>query len=711
MVDARHDHVGLEVLDQSQAGKPHAVHRRAVGGIAHGAVIEGHLRHPQRPAGSDRARHRRAVAIGRYDRQAHPLEADERTAHGLQAVGFDPVVVCEQNVEHLATSSIGATAAGRCEGMLRRVSRLTRAQRRIGETLGRRRTACASALVTLLVAFAGGPASLAATPADTAATGAYLRADYELDRAVLANARASDSAVSTLAKVISGECPGVLAGVPNEELNPGSFTPRVRGERQREEMQFETIREEFAQAISAAVYKPDSAAIQAFVAQITPLSWSDPRIAALVHFDASSIQEDLVSVPQVCADMRAWAQTGYHTLSPASRAFKAAQKARVTAPRPTGSIKALLQPYEDAAQRTLVRRTEALRSKTKEAFEEINSQYTHLQRALGLPESQPEVIEHQKVLGRGHTEAGETFVVRHESPRTRPEQNCQRSVSVELKTTSANGRSSSGSSGSVCLSERSRGQPPTQCGGGVWGITAAVPPSVWTVRLRLSSGRTLTSEVVRIPAREGGPGGVYVQSLRPHTPHAVSLTELDRRGKVVRVVKLTETRCEVEGGPHEGPTFVPLANGSTPGGEPFRIEGVLVHAGHHQTFFNLSLEADVEGRTNESHAEGPIGQTRRPFSWSLTTGCPPHSFSIIYGTLAAPGVSVSALTPAGLIPLTEMQLAANLHAAGPLFYAALSTAPSELVVKGSNGQTLYTESVVAKAKEDREFCEGYGEEA
>ena len=218
--------------------------------------------------------------------------------------------------------------------------------------------------------------------------------------------------------------------------------------------------------------------------------------------------------------------------------------------------------------------------------------------------------------------------------------------------------------------------PPTQCGGGrSRGITAAVPPSVWTVRLRrAAAGRFHLGGRSHTRARGWSRWRVRAVPSPPHAPRRIPDGSLIAAGKVVRVVKLTETRCEVEGGPHEGPTFVPLANGSTPGGEPFRIEGVLVHAGHHQTFFNLSLEADVEGRTNESHAEGPIGQTRRPFSWSLTTGCPPHSFSIIYGTLAAPGVSVSALTPAGLIPLTEMQLAANLHAAGPLFYAALDGA-------------------------------------
>ena len=46
VVDAGDDHVGLEVLDQAERGEPHAVHRRAVAGVADGAVVE---RRPRRP--------------------------------------------------------------------------------------------------------------------------------------------------------------------------------------------------------------------------------------------------------------------------------------------------------------------------------------------------------------------------------------------------------------------------------------------------------------------------------------------------------------------------------------------------------------------------------------------------------------------------------------------------------------------------------------
>ena len=78
----------LEALDQAEVREPHAVDRRAVGGVADGAVVERHLGHPQRAARGDRAGHRRAVAVGRDHREAHPVEL--RPARGAAPAGPRP---------------------------------------------------------------------------------------------------------------------------------------------------------------------------------------------------------------------------------------------------------------------------------------------------------------------------------------------------------------------------------------------------------------------------------------------------------------------------------------------------------------------------------------------------------------------------------------------------------------------------------------------
>ena len=65
VVDAGHDQLGLEPLDQPEVCQTHAVHRGAVCGISDGAVPELDLPHPERAPGRDRPRHRRPVPIGR----------------------------------------------------------------------------------------------------------------------------------------------------------------------------------------------------------------------------------------------------------------------------------------------------------------------------------------------------------------------------------------------------------------------------------------------------------------------------------------------------------------------------------------------------------------------------------------------------------------------------------------------------------------------
>jgi hypothetical protein len=211
-------------------------------------------------------------------------------------------------------------------------------------------------------------------------------------------------------------------------------------------------------------------------------------------------------------------------------------------------------------------------------------------------------------------------------------------------------------------------------------MTFAVPSSVRTARLLLSDGRTISSRVVRIPRRYGGPGGIYVQAVRGCSPYPISLTELDTNGDVVRVVQLKLLRCHREP-PEKRPTFVKLAEGATPEGEPFRIEGIAFQFGGH-TSFNVGLNAGLFARRNVIE----VGDVKpKAFPWSLAMECPPHEFAIVYGILSPPGNSVLARTSAGLVPLTKVAIAADLHSKGPLVYGVFSTLPSELVVLRSDG--------------------------
>ena len=540
---------------------------------------------------------------------------------------------------------------------------------------------------------------------------AYLQADYRLEQAILKNADSSRSRARGLAAQLGSECHGVLAGAPSEEeppLPPATTTPRARGERQRSELQRQTIEEELLLTFEAAAYQPDKAAVEAYAAQVSTLNWSDPRIAPLAQFEADG-SEQVVTPPttSVCADMKTWQQSGYHLLSAGSREFQAAQTARAAAVRPEGSLGALLKPYEGPGARALIRRTAALHAKVKTSLAWLSTLSSHLDRALGVRESRFEAREQEPVVGHGRTETGSSFTVSRE--RRRASSHSCRSVSVSITTTSKAPGGSSSSDAPLCISGSADRHPASGCENGVWSVTAAVPASVRTVRLRVSGGRTIVSRVVQVPRRDGGPDGVYVQEVRGSATVPVSLTELNASGGVVLVVRLKATHCRREPppaeGPPEGPTYVTLASGVTPGGEPFSIEGSLVHFhfAKPQTSFNLLLTL-----AESIHEEDPQSNPQ-VYPWSLAVDCPPHESAVIYGVLLVPGDSVLARTSEGLVPLTTVPIAAELNARGPLVYGVFSTVPQELVVRNSEGSTLYTESLAMRADEEAEFCAGYEE--
>ena len=583
-----------------------------------------------------------------------------------------------------------------------------------------RRTLVGAAVAVTVVAAVALPANVAATPADTAATHAYLLAEYARAQAYLRDASASLAHRTALVASLGKECHGVLAREPAEEaLNAPEETPtpRARGERQRSERQRTTIDQELSRALDAAAYQPDLAAIEAYGAQIAVLSWSDPRIASLVGRYVDYVKERAtLPAPNVCADMKAWAASGYHVLSPASRAFEAAEAARLESVTSLASslsiLRSLLKPHEGPADRALARRTNELLVRYDEEAGRTLKRDSRLQRALGVPENSLEAHEHERVLGRANTPAGARFIVRAEPPTSNSGSSCRRSVWVEFIEPAKKGSGSflqESSGESLCLSGHGEG-PSVGCGRSTEEISVPVPPAVRTVRLELSNGHAITSRAILIPRRHGGPGGVYAQALRIPTPYPVSLTELDRNGRIVHVIKREEIpRCRRESAP-QGPKFVDLARGSTPSGEPFTVEGVFVRFPGNHADFSVEVTAGSVRSRAEQETTGTIGGSKpKAFDWSLAEECPPHPYAIVYGILSAPGDSVLARTPQGLLPLSKVEIAARFHSKGPVVYGAFSSVPEELIVHRSDGSTLYTQSLTAAAKEGAEFCEGYAE--
>ncbi len=256
----------------------------------------------------------------------------------------------------------------------------------------------------------------------------------------------------------------------------------------------------------------------------------------------------------------------------------------------------------------------------------------------------------------------------------------------------------------ICLSPSQYRHPAVFCEAGIETIQTAVPASVRSIRLVLADGRTIESRVVRVPRRDGGPAGIYAQEIRGSTSHAVSLAELNAGGGIALTVKLPRYRCVK---PRKEPEEFPTGTEARQRAHPRR--GSL-HDQRSRRSLNgepfLSVDAGVDPELNEP----AIGlDASKAFPWSLSIGCTPHPYAILYGILAPPGKSVVAQTPQGAVALNVVPVEPRLHAKGPLVYGVFSALPSELTVLGANGSTVYTENLQAKATEAAQFCEGYAE--
>lgn len=544
---------------------------------------------------------------------------------------------------------------------------------------------------------------------DRAATRALLEADYRLTKATLTRFQPARAAEARAAEALGRECKGVLHGAPDEsvieEEGPSVQQPRLsgraQGERARSEQEKQKIGEEINETIFAAADRVLRDPYDAYIATIDRLTWSDPTINALVHQRTVRLRENLTGPPvSACGEMRAWAASGFHVLPAGIKRLEEAREAR-DKQAVQGDLGALLRPYESSADRVTIRRITALGRKLSEAERNDNASLrAHYRMELALGEKPSRFAEQQAapVIGKGRTSAGTTFVIRR-SVGTGFSRSCRHEVEVEVR--EGNG----GESGGVCLNEGNRSQPSSSCSGSVETVELATTPGVRRARVRLGNGRTITVSVVQISAKDGGPAGIFIDAFRGYNAQPVSLQELSRNGRVVRTVSLNRVRCSkrLPTEAPEPPQFVDLATVTTPSGEPLTIEGMLLRF-RDRTEFSLGPQTVMHrARTGEERTKA------KQFQWELSTECAPHPYSLIAGILRPPGASVLARTPAGLTPLTKVELATSLHAEGPLFYGIYVTPPTEIVVERSDGSVLYTESLAAQAAEETEFCEGYAE--
>jgi len=608
-----------------------------------------------------------------------------------------------------------------------------------------------------LAAPTGAFAGTGVTSQDRAATRELLEARYTYEQSLLATAPASKAAAEGLASSLGGECPGVLAGAPDETLgtlleSPSHSesppkSPRQMGESNRDRRQLSDLQSELGLALEQAPIEADRQATLAYARAVGPLRWSNSYLTELARIGAATLERQLQSAPpDVCADMKAWVASGYQTLSTVTKALIREQETvdrpllRVLRERiagPAGLADPLL-PYEGSREKALAREIDVLENDLKSARKGLATVERGLERTLGLDTRAGALPESEEAeegptkgaveIGHGATAVGGKYTIWLEpKPGSSPQApGCRLSMEVfesEAESNSPENREIDGTRvNEVCLSRSHPRALRAQCRDrGLLTIEAQTLPSARSVRLNLSDGRQIASRVAIVPAKLGGPAGFYYQVVRGPSPIPVSLTEVDVHGKALRTVKLPRTaECVKQSRERLRGVIRTIASGSLPQGPSFSISGER-STSISATRFELRVEVapEEEGGDLISGAGGIalIGSSvggsptpkSSPFALQMTTGCQPHEYTILFGLLRAPADTVLARSPGSLQPFQRVRIPAGLHVRGVLAYIPLAAVPSEVLVRTPTGKTVFTENLAHRAREAKETCEGEAE--
>jgi hypothetical protein len=179
-----------------------------------------------------------------------------------------------------------------------------------------RRLATLAVLICNLMFLAVMSASaLAKRPDDWAASRRYLRADYTLVSRVGRRLPAERVAAATFVGTIRRRCAKVAAG---------SAAGRYSTE----------ISTEVLNAVSVVMLKPDRSAVAHFVNAVKSLRWNNETLTRIVAAYVRRLKAEIhLRVPDLCADMRAWAATDFGRIPDRIRRFNRQNEAASLGPK------------------------------------------------------------------------------------------------------------------------------------------------------------------------------------------------------------------------------------------------------------------------------------------------------------------------------------------------------------------------------------------
>ncbi len=547
--------------------------------------------------------------------------------------------------------------------------------RRRGElAIGGVRMLCAVAAIALLM-VAGAVAATHGSARERRATHSYLLARNQFEQTAVQNIYASEAAFSALLANVSRECPQALAANRLATTEPKTAAEAARGTL--EQQHLGAIVGEVAITALEAWLKPDLPALRSLQAKISNLRFGERYLERAA---TQSGQEPLVGQPpDLCADVRFWTQSGYRTLSPATRAFVAREERA----GPNHSLDELITPFEGAPDRRLLARYRRLTAKLTRAIRHADL-FRRLRTALALPDLPQQPSGNAVLIGTGRTDAGTSFTAHAQLPSAGERSSCTPNVSIE-EPLPGGGEASHGAG--ACGPDAGR-EPIVACEEGQLRIQAVLPAAVRHATLMLSNGRQISSPVFEVPAAAGGPAGFYYQAVRGPSPVPVSLTELSEAGATLAVVHLAPV-VECTRYPHKTLSGRrTLVHAHTPDGQAYSIFG--------ERYRELGQIHVVLGfivaRAGTSSAE--LSKRTQALSWDLASGCAgTHRYWILEGVVHDIGHHAYVRLGSQLIALPAVTLPASLHTAGALVYGAFATAPAAIVLRDASGRRIGSASL------------------
>jgi hypothetical protein len=226
--------------------------------------------------------------------------------------------------------------------------------------MGRR----AALLLAGALALAGTATTTRAASGNATATQAYLGASYTLLRAARAREASSEAALQNLLAGVRRECPNVAAESPE---NPDS----------------EELSNEVVGAMIIVGTHPDEKAISRFARAVAGLRWSNRTLTSTIRSYAAKLKTlSTLTAPSLCAEVHAWAGSGFRTLPPATAAFNLRYKAVNVS---IGELpEQLLAPYERPAEKSIVAQIGQLEARVAEFEAKAVETYAQIMSALDL---------------------------------------------------------------------------------------------------------------------------------------------------------------------------------------------------------------------------------------------------------------------------------------------------------------------------------------